>query len=389
MNEVPGWTPRGRSDCGHPERDQLLTQRVVAENQKLVDQSNKATERMQEDVKTKLAQRVQDVRMWRAEFYRKLSELLEEIEALQDLGTRLERAIESCSEARSITLQCLAERQNYVGEARDRVEGELMKDMELVERVISVLHSTLKQSNEQIRLNRSSKYLLERDLLDNFQAERIDSCVLNTPPKVLCAEEADLSPPGATVSPDDWNEFTNMKLSRLGQQRRTGLSLRAQAESMLDQMAADLRRQHQATGGVIEQSIQDNRKAKKEIEDSQANVQADAARMDKSMVSVRGTLEEKQGQLRAAQVQLAVRGQRPGIEQCQDAAQLQLLALGQELSAYISRLSERFSQAEVELRCLNTKYIFLEEQVQMRSYALNMDEATYVLLQQKANAFQF
>lgn len=48
--------------------------------------------------------------MWRGELCRKLDEMVEEIEALQMVSSRLERAIESCTEALSITLQCLAER---------------------------------------------------------------------------------------------------------------------------------------------------------------------------------------------------------------------------------------------------------------------------------------
>lgn len=42
-------------------------------------------------------------------------------------------------------------RQNYVGATPDGVEAELMKDRELVERVISLLDCTLKQTKEQIR----------------------------------------------------------------------------------------------------------------------------------------------------------------------------------------------------------------------------------------------
>ncbi|XP_064152624.1 tektin-1-like [Anguilla rostrata] len=396
MNEMPPaflapeWVLRGQRDYGYPEGIRLRAHRVMAETQKLVDQTNKATERMQEDVNKKLAQRIQDVRMWRGELYRKLEEMVEEIEALQMLGTRLERAIESCSEALTITLLCLAERQKYVGASPDRVESELMKERELIERVISLLHCTLKQTNEQTRLNRSATYFLERDLQDNFQAEQIDSfcCILTKPPpNVVYAEEPDLTTPG--VSSEDWNTITNMKVSKLEQQRRNSISLRAQAQSTLERTATDLRRQHQATGGAIEENTQDNRKAKEEMEESLAKVLADTESVDNNMASLGESIEAKQGQLSVAQVQLAARSQRPGIEQCQDAAQVQLLAMVQELSAYISGLSESLSLVEVELRSLNRSQVFLEEQIQIRANALKNNEATYGLLQQKANCHSF
>ncbi|KAJ8363466.1 hypothetical protein SKAU_G00122970 [Synaphobranchus kaupii] len=329
--------------------------------------------------------------MWRRELFRKQEEMVEEIEAL--LGTRLERVIESCSEALSITLQCLADREKYVGSERDRVESELLKERELMERVITLLHSTLKQTNEQIRLNRSAKYFLERDLQDNIQAEQLDNfcCVLNkTPPKVVCAEGPDLTPPGATVSPEEWNDFTNMKVCKVEQERKNSVSLRTRTESMLEQMAADLRRQRQATEAAIKKNIQDNRKAKEQMEESLAKLLADTESLERNMSSLQEAIEAKQGLLNVAQVQLAVRSQRPGIEQCQDAAQIKLLAMVQELSTYIGRLSEGLCHVEVEFRTLNRSQVFLEEQIQIKSYALEVDEATYTqLFQQKANVFTF
>ncbi|KAJ8414977.1 hypothetical protein AAFF_G00025000 [Aldrovandia affinis] len=185
-------------DYGIPDAE-LSRSRVIADSQTLMDQSYKAAERMQEDVNKKLEQRIQDIRMWRQELHKKLEEMVQEIEMLVTLRTRIEWAIKNCLEALRITLQCLAEREKNVGIVRDEVERELMKERELIEKVNLRLQCTLKQTNEQIRLSRSSKYYLERDLQDKLQAEQIDGCcwdLTNTAPKQHYAKEPNLTASG-------------------------------------------------------------------------------------------------------------------------------------------------------------------------------------------------
>jgi tektin-1 len=56
----------------------------------------------------------------------------------------------------------------------DDVERELLKEVETIDGVQSLLHRTMKQANEQIRLLRSSKYFLDRDNEDKAAALKID-----------------------------------------------------------------------------------------------------------------------------------------------------------------------------------------------------------------------
>ncbi|KAJ8414979.1 hypothetical protein AAFF_G00025020 [Aldrovandia affinis] len=159
--------------------------------------------------------------------------------------------------------------------------------------------------------------------------------------------------------------------------------------SMLEQMDADIRRQNQAAGNVLEQNIQDNKSAKEQMEDSLAKVLADIDSQDRNMVSLKIAIEVKKGLISVAQTQLAVRSQRPRKELCHDPAQVQLLAEVQEHSAYIKRLSGYLSQADMELQALNRTQLFLEQKIQDKSLSLDIDQAIYVQLFQTIAVYTF
>ncbi len=55
-------------------------------------------------------QRIQDIKFWRQELDQKFEEMVQEIETLIIYKSRVERALESCSEPFQVTLQCLTER---------------------------------------------------------------------------------------------------------------------------------------------------------------------------------------------------------------------------------------------------------------------------------------
>lgn len=55
-------------------------------------------------------QRIQDIKFWRQELDQKFEEMVQEIETLIIYKSRVERALESCSEPFQVTFQCLTER---------------------------------------------------------------------------------------------------------------------------------------------------------------------------------------------------------------------------------------------------------------------------------------
>ncbi|XP_010892088.2 tektin-1 [Esox lucius] len=391
----PEWRRANQIMYDSAEAERARSERLSAESRRLMEESDKISKRMQLDAKQKLEQRINDIKFWRTELDRKLEETVQEIENLITCKSRVERALESCSEPLRVVLQCLAERQRRVSTdlVHDEVEQELMKEKEVIEGVTSLLQRTLEQTNEQIRLNRSAKYYLEKDLRDKFQAERIDdfcSVLTNTSPSIdNVTKHMELAVPGATVTPEEWETFSNINIVKAEREKNNALSLRALVESLLDQTAGDMRRQHGATSMALRLQVQEKKRAKGHLEDHLAEVLSEVTSQERNLEALRVAIADKEGPLKVAQARLSARGQRPSAELCHDPAQVRLLSEVKELTAHIKRLQEVQAQSEMELRALTHSQLALEEEIQIKSHSLYIDEVICTQLRQPVSIHSF
>ncbi|KPP75479.1 tektin-1-like [Scleropages formosus] len=381
------WHQANRMHYGNVEAKRLQSERLVAESQRLVEESDKATQRMQQEVNQRLEWRIKDIRFWKQELELKLNDMVEEIETLLTTKTRVERALESCSEPLRVTLQCMLEREKRVGIdlVHDDVERELIKEKEVIEGVSALLQRTLEQINEQIRLNRSVKYYLEKDLRDKVQAEQIDdycSNLSNTSINIPHTVAPIPTTGRATVTPKEWEQFSDLNMSKAEREKNNSVSLRVLVDSLLEQTASDMRKAHQAVGTALELCIQETKSAKRQLEENLAKVLEEMARQEKSMASLRAAIEDKRAPLSVAQERLAARSQRPRIELCHDSPQAQLYAEVQKLDGHIQRLNRSLFQSEVELRALRSSQLTLEEEILVKANSLYIDEVICTQLRQ-------
>uniref|UniRef100_A0A8C1E680 Tektin n=1 Tax=Cyprinus carpio carpio TaxID=630221 RepID=A0A8C1E680_CYPCA len=247
----------------------------------------------------------------------KFEEMVQEIETLIIFKSRVERALESCSEPLQVTLQCLTERQKRVAIdlVHDEVEEELLKEKEVIEGVMVLLQRTLEQINEQIRLIRSVKYYLEKDLQDKFQAERIDDfCALLTNASTnLNRGNSDFSSAGTAVTPEEWESLCILNIRKAEKEKNNSLSLRALVDSLLEQTASDMRRQYEATGRAFELRIEETKTAKTQLENQLNELLGETANQEKNLESLRLAIAEKEAPLKVAQTRLSSRSQRPNV----------------------------------------------------------------------------
>ncbi|XP_041733466.1 tektin-1 isoform X2 [Coregonus clupeaformis] len=391
----PEWRLANQIHYGSAEAERSRSERLTAESKRLIEESGMAAKRMQQDANKRLEQRIHDIKFWRSELDQKLEEIVQEIKVLVTCTSRVERALESCAQPLSVALQCLTERQKRVSIdlVHDEVEWELMKESEVIEGVASLLNRTLEQTNEQIRLNRSAKYYLEKDLRDKLQAEQIDgfcSILTNTSPNIdNVASQTALAVPGATVTPEEWDTFSNINILKAESEKKNSLSLRALVESLLEQMAADMRRQHNATGNALRLQVQETKTAKGQLEDHLAKVLSEVSSQEWNLETLHVAIEDKAGPLKVAQTRLSTRSQRPSIELCHDPVQVRLLSEVQELTAHIKRLREAQAQSEMELLALTRSQLILEEEIQVKSHTLYIDEVICTQLRQSISIHSF
>ncbi|XP_068451781.1 tektin-1-like [Clinocottus analis] len=351
-----------------------------AECVRLIMETDTACKRMQNDDSKELGQRVQDIQFMTKELELKLDEIVVEIDLLLTSQSRVEKALEACKEPLRITLLCLEERmKRFPTERRhDKADRELLKEREVIEGAILILRRAAEQVTEQLRLNRSMKELLEQDLREKSEAQCIDnSCILmnaESPDSQLRPKRTQTLLPSLSVTPKQWENISDVNMAQAEQQLANSLYLRALLESLLEQTATDMQKQANAVATALQLNVWDLKAAKTQIEEQMSTIRSELASQQRSRVDLLTAIAEQERLLGLAQARLALRLQRPSKEQCLDPAQLQLLAEVQQINAHITKLREAVAQSEEEQRALLRCQRELQENLELKTNSLYIDE---------------
>lgn len=74
------------------------------------------------------------------------------------------------------------------------------------------------------------------------------------------------------VTPKQWENISDINIAKAEQQKTNSQSLRALVESLLEQTAADMQKQVQATTAAFQMNVQEIKNAKIQMEDQLAKV---------------------------------------------------------------------------------------------------------------------
>ncbi|XP_044312083.1 tektin-1 [Varanus komodoensis] len=374
----PEWYVANKVQYSGAEAQRSRSERLVDESQRLVDEIEKTTQKTQSDVNKKIEQRLQEIKFWKQQLNDKLDQITKETEALLAFRSRLEKALEGCKEPLFIAQECLLNRERRVGIdlVHDEVERELIKEVEVLQGVIALLGRTLEQANEQIRLNRSSKYNLEKDLKDKLTALSIDnycSSLTNNTPDVAYAQNV-VKVEENSVSPKEWVDFSNMNVEKADKQRNNSLALRALIDTILSQTASDMRKQNDVVNTAFRARVKETEDAKSKLEMHLAKVMEEISSQEKNVESLWKAILDKEGPAKVAQTRLETRTHRPNVELCRDKVQCRLMHEVQEISHNIQRLKETLAQAQAELKGLNRRQLSLEEEIEVKANTLYIDQ---------------
>ncbi|CAJ0931623.1 unnamed protein product [Ranitomeya imitator] len=308
----------------------------------------------------------------------KLEDTVNDIEQLLAYKTRLEKALESCMEPLSIAQQCVLEREKRVGIdlVHDEVERELIKEVEVIQGVVALLQRTLEQITEQIRLSRSAKYSLEKDLKDKFEALKLDnhcSTLTNNTPDIKYVPSA-VTVQGNSVTPTEWEDFSNTNIEKAEKQRNNAVALRALIDSILSETACDMRKQCDTVNFALRRRVAETKDAKNKLEVHLTKVMDEISSQEKNIENLKKAIADKEGPIKVAQTRLETRTLRPNVEHCRDPVQYRLIGEVQEIATNIERLREALNQAEAELKGLIRKQLSLEEEIQVKENTLYIDE---------------
>ncbi|XP_060883149.1 tektin-1-like [Labrus mixtus] len=350
-----------------------------AECSRLILETDKACKRMQSDDTKRLDQRVRAIQFLKKELELKLEDIIVGIDDLMVLQSRGIKALEASKELTRVTVLCLEERMKRLPAERrhDDVDRELMKEREVFEGVEAILTRVLEQINEQIRLNRSAKYQLEHNLKEKFEAQSIDnSCALLTahPINQLESFKNPQTVMSLAVTPEQWENITDIHMAQAEQQKSNSLTLHVLVESLLEQTAADMQMQVQATTTAFQFNIQALRSAKSQMEDQLAKILSEVACQKSIREDLRVAINDSERGLSLANARLDLRRLRPGKEQCYDPAQAQLLGEVQLLPSNINKLREAVARSEEQQKSLIRCQLDLQENIEFKADSLYIDE---------------
>ncbi|NWS66917.1 TEKT1 protein, partial [Crotophaga sulcirostris] len=386
------WDIANKMQRASTEAQKSRSERLMAESQRLIDEIEKTTQKTQSDVNKKIEQRREEIKFWKQELDNKLEEIVHETEVLLTFKTRLEKSLEGCKEPLSIAQKCLLARQRRAGIdlVHDEVERELLKEVKLLQEVMALLERTLEQTNEQIRVNRSTKYNLEMDLKDKFTALMIDDyCanLTNNTPDIRYTHNA-VKTRGNFVSPEDWVDFSNINIEKANKQRNNSLALQALIDSILSQTANDTRKQRETVNVAFRNRVKEVKDAKDNLETLLAMVMDETASQEKNIAALKKAIADKEGPFRVAQTVLEARNHRPNVELCSDTAQYRLISEVQEIKTNIQR-QDTLAQAERELQGLGRRQLSLEEEIQVKENTLYIDEVLCMQMRESAHINNF
>ncbi|XP_068939333.1 tektin-1 [Petaurus breviceps papuanus] len=386
---LPEWHIASKSQYTSTEAQRCKCQRLVEENQRLVDEIEKTTQRTQCDVNKKIEQRLDEVKFWKKELGDKLDQLVKETEVLFTFKMRLEKALESCQEPLRISQKCLGYREQRVGIdlVRDEADRELVKEVEVLQGVISLLQRTLEETSEQLRLNRAAKYSLEKDLKDKFVALTIDdfcSSLTNNNPDICYANNVVRIEPNS-VSTEDWADFSSANVEKADKQRNNTLALEALIDRILSQTASDLRNQFEAVNFAFQNRIKETRDTKDKLATHLAEVMDEITCQENNIATLNKAILDKEGPVKVAQTRLESRSHRPNVELCRDGVQYCLIKEVHEITSNIGRLKDALAQAEAELKGLSRRQLSLHEEIQVKENSLYIDEV--LCLQMRKSIF--
>ncbi|CAG5116844.1 unnamed protein product [Candidula unifasciata] len=372
------WTRSNLQKYASADVERQQAERLIAESNRLKEETARRTERTQADVSKKLEQRLNDIRYWKKELDDKLDGLVKETDNLDTFKHRVEKALQATEEPLHIARMCLANREKRVGIdlVHDDVQKELLKEVQTTEGVQTLLRRTLEHATEQLRKNRKAKYHMEKDIKDKFGAQNIDEYCenLRNNSQLIHFNDnvATIDPHSVTL--EQWQDFSNDNINYGERERVNSVALRSSIDGLLQQTGNDMRKQVDDTNVALAHRIWECKDAKGKLEDNLNRVIAQIKEQEENIATLEMSIQAKEAAMKVAQTRLEVRQHRPNLELCRDPVQYKLIEEVQEIANSVAQLQARLRDANSSLKGLVRNQLELEEEIAIKANTLFIDE---------------
>jgi len=374
----PEWHQSNTHKFQSAESERVTSERLIDESDRLIEEARETAKRTQRNVENKLDQRLKDLKGWQAELNLKLTELKNETDSMLDYRNRLNRALEGSETGMEIANACLSFREGRSGIdlVHDNPEIELIKEVEVIKGVQELLKRDIEQATEQIRRNRKGIYDLEQDLQDKGNTIGIDDYCKNLHNN---SAEITLYPDKVYIEPHStstltWRNFTDNNVKASECERINCMKLRDIIDQTFKTTCDDMKFQDKHVNLALEDRIRETRRIKTKLEEHLAKVTKEIGETEKNITELTKAIEDELAVMMVAQTRLKNRAQRRNVELCRDPAQYALIDEVNEITRNVNRMKGRLAQSEQELVKLTRQQRILEEDIQVKTNTIYIDE---------------
>ncbi|KAF7286316.1 tektin C [Rhynchophorus ferrugineus] len=373
---------------------QQLADSIIAECERVKDEIEEKTEMNKKDTDHKLEERKLDIEFNTDEIKKQRKEVCIEVDNLKTYMERIKDCLESLDKnARAICEKCIILREQRIGIdlCYDDVERELKKELEVIEGTQAMLKKALQQANEQVRRLKSTMYFMDRDLEDKSNVHKIDNYNSNlTHTSLNLSLYHGFTPLNrGNITLEEWEDFTKANIEKAAKEINSARQLRSYTDILIKQAIDDLWDQYHSVNNAFKRRTDEIKEVKTKIEIQHAEVMRQANEITRTITNLEKSISEKEGYMALAHTRLGNRAQRPGMELCKDLVEIALVNEVSELRRNLTSMQQMLAEAQASLRYLLKTQIQLEEDMNVKTNSLKIDEVDCMTLRQSMNYHAF
>ncbi|XP_014285174.1 tektin-1 [Halyomorpha halys] len=371
-----------------------LADRLMLKAERIIDETSDETLKNRREVDHQLEVKVKDIEFQKHTLEQQKKDMEKEIEALVTYQDRIQKCQKTLTaNALEICQKCVILREARLGFdlCHDEVEMELIREIQVMEGVQTMIIRLLEQVKEQIRRLRAMNYTLKIDLedkgnvlfIDQYNA-RLKETDLNLS---IYHGNAPLNP--ATISQEEWIAQTQKNIDAAAKELLVGKPLRAYVDTLLNQMVEDLRTQYDTVNKAFMRRIGEYKETKTKLENQHFETVRQVNEMQQTIYNLQAALAQKEGFMGLAHTRLGNRCQRANAELCRDEAEIYLVNEVATIQKSVTELQKMMLDAQASLRYLLRLQVQLEEEINVKVNSLKIDEVDCMTLRKSMDYHSF
>ncbi|XP_066247873.1 tektin-1-like [Euwallacea similis] len=373
---------------------QKLADSIIAECKRLKAEVEEKTKLNKKDTDHKIEERKLDIEFNTNEIKLQRKEVYTEVDNLKTYMERIKDCLDAMEKnGKVISQKCIVFREGRIGIdlCYDDVESKLKKELELIEGTQNMLRRSLEQINEQVRRLKSTTYFMDRDLEYKSNVAKIEyqNSIIKETSLNLSVYHGFSPLNRGIVTNEEWEEFTKSNIEKAAKEINSARHLRAYTDIVIKQAIDALWDQYHAVNNAFKRRIAEIRDAKNKMEVQHSEIVRQSNEITRTVSGLEKSLAEKERFAALAHTRLGNRAQRPEMELCKDAVEIALVNEVADLRKNCAMMQHMLAEAHASLRYLLKIQIQLEEDMNVKTNSLKIDEVDCMTLRESMDYHAF